>query len=78
MINNEKIKKEIRSLAAEMKKVAEKINLIAASVASYDQQEDLAKMPKKKAERVSKLKKASSRIENEEADQSAAPQAVPA
>jgi putative endonuclease len=78
MINNEKIKKEIRSLAADMQKVAEKINMIAASIASYDQQDDQAEMPKKKAERVSTLKRGSSRIENEDADKSTAPKAVPA
>ena len=78
MINNEKIKKDILSLAADMKKVAEKISVIAASIPSSGQQDDQAEMPRKKAKRVSKTKTASSRIETEEADKSTATQAVPA
>ncbi|XPS88196.1 hypothetical protein Dvar_62150 [Desulfosarcina variabilis str. Montpellier] len=78
MINNEKIKKEIHSLAVDMQKMAEKINAIAASLASYEQPIDQAEKPKKKAERATKIKNVASRIENEEGDKSAAPQAVPA
>ena len=62
MINNEKIKKEIQSLAVDMQKMAEKINAIAASLASYEQRIDQAEKPKKKVERAAKIKNASSRI----------------
>lgn len=61
-----------------MQKMAEKINAIAASLASYEQPIDQAEKPKKKAERATKIKNVASRIENEEGDKSAAPQAVPA